>query len=86
MLVLTTTAGAAARSPTDLHGRLEELGVYRRERRPWLPHVTVLRFRERPRLDPPCPRSGGSRRPMPLLSFPVCTRPERGTRCSNRLR
>ena len=24
--------------------RLEALGVYRREARPWLPHVTVLRF------------------------------------------
>ena len=34
---------------------LEQLGVYRREARPWLPHVTVLRFRERPRLDPPPP-------------------------------
>jgi 2'-5' RNA ligase len=30
----------------DLHARLEALGVYRREARPWLPHVTVLRFRE----------------------------------------
>jgi 2'-5' RNA ligase len=38
-----------------LFGLLEELGVYRREARPWLPHVTVLRFRERPRLDPPLP-------------------------------
>ncbi len=27
----------------DLHGRLEELGVYERENRPWLPHLTVLR-------------------------------------------
>jgi 2'-5' RNA ligase len=32
--------------------------VYERERRPWLPHVTVLRFRERPRLDPPLPAVG----------------------------
>jgi len=31
------------------------IGVYRREDRPWLPHVTVARFRERPRLrlEPP---------------------------------
>jgi RNA 2',3'-cyclic 3'-phosphodiesterase len=34
---------------------LEELGVYRREKREWLPHVTVARFRERPRLSPPLP-------------------------------
>ena len=29
-----------------------------REARPWLPHVTVVRFRERPRLDPPLPSLG----------------------------
>ena len=39
----------------DLHARLEALGVYERERRKWLPHVTVLRFRERPRLRPELP-------------------------------
>lgn len=37
---------------------LEGLGVYRREARPWLPHVTVLRFRDRPRLEPPVPELG----------------------------
>ena len=39
----------------DLHGRLERLGAYERERREWRPHVTVLRFRRRPglRLGPP---------------------------------
>lgn len=37
---------------------LEGLGVYRREARPWLPHVTVLRFRERPRLRPELPTLG----------------------------
>ena len=35
--------------------RLEGLGVYRREARPWLAHVTVVRFRERPRLGRRCP-------------------------------
>jgi len=39
----------------DLHSRLEALGVYEPERRRWLPHVTVLRFRERPRLRPALP-------------------------------
>ena len=41
-----------------LFALLEELGVYRREARPWLPHVTVLRFRERPRLRPSLPELG----------------------------
>jgi 2'-5' RNA ligase len=44
----------------DLFARLEKLGVYRRERRRWLPHVTVLRFRGRPpRLAPTLPVLGG---------------------------
>ena len=37
---------------------LEELGVYRREFRSWLPHVTVARFRKPPRLRPPLPDLG----------------------------
>jgi RNA 2',3'-cyclic 3'-phosphodiesterase len=37
---------------------LEGLGVYERERRAWLPHVTVLRFRQRPRLTPAQPDLG----------------------------
>ena len=41
-----------------MHERLAELGVYRLENRDWLPHVTVLRFRERPRLQPPLPELG----------------------------
>jgi 2'-5' RNA ligase len=41
-----------------LHEQLERLGAYEREQRPWLPHVTVVRFRERPRLDPPLPELG----------------------------
>jgi 2'-5' RNA ligase len=50
MLVLDDEAGRAGRLAADLHGRLEALGVYRREDRPWLAHLTVGRFRERPRL------------------------------------
>ena len=34
------------------------LGVYERERKRWLPHVTVLRFRRPPRLTPPLPDLG----------------------------
>jgi 2'-5' RNA ligase len=55
MLVLEDPSGEATRLAEDVQRRLEELGVYRREARPWLPHVTVLRFRERPRLSPPLP-------------------------------
>ena len=58
MLVLSDAAGEATALAERLHARLERLGVYRRERRPWLPHVTVLRFREQPRLDPPLPELG----------------------------
>lgn len=58
MLVLADQSGEATRLAGRLHGRLEELGVYEPERRPWLPHVTVVRFRERPRLDPPLPEIG----------------------------
>jgi 2'-5' RNA ligase len=55
MLVLDDEDGRAGALAADLHDRLERLGVYRREARPWLAHVTVLRFRERPRLRPPLP-------------------------------
>ena len=55
MLVLDDSTGNGARLAARLHERLAALGVYEPERRPWLPHVTVLRFRERPRLSPPSP-------------------------------
>ena len=55
MLVLDDPSGEATRLAEDVQRRLEKLGIYRREARPWLPHVTVLRFRERPRLSPPLP-------------------------------
>jgi 2'-5' RNA ligase len=58
MLVLSDADGAATAVADDLHGRLEALGVYEREQRPWLPHLTVVRFRERPRLQPPVPALG----------------------------
>ena len=55
MLTLDDEGGRAGALAHDLFGRLERLGVYRREARPWLPHVTVVRFRERPRLRPSLP-------------------------------
>jgi RNA 2',3'-cyclic 3'-phosphodiesterase len=58
MLVLDDLHGTATALARDLFRRLEALGVYERERRKWLPHVTVLRFRERPRLDPALPDLG----------------------------
>lgn len=56
MLTFDDEDGRAAALAEDLFGRLEALGVYRREVRRWLPHVTVLRFRERPHLRPELPR------------------------------
>ena len=58
MLVLKDLAGSATRLAEDLFLRLEQLGVYQREARPWLPHVTVLRFRSPPHLRPPIPDLG----------------------------
>jgi 2'-5' RNA ligase len=58
MVVLADAERRAGTLADDLHARLEGLGVYRREQRPWLPHLTVLRFRERPRLSPPLPAVG----------------------------
>jgi 2'-5' RNA ligase len=52
MIVLDDVSGAAAALAADLQARLERLGAYRREARPWLPHVTVLRFREAEGLRP----------------------------------
>jgi RNA 2',3'-cyclic 3'-phosphodiesterase len=58
MLVFADDGRRATGLAADVHGRLERLGVYRPERRPWLPHVTVLRFRDRPRLRPQLPDLG----------------------------
>jgi 2'-5' RNA ligase len=58
MIVLRDITGAATRLAEAVHGGLEELGVYRREKRRWLPHVTLCRFREPPRLQPPLPGMG----------------------------
>lgn len=55
MLVLDDEEGRGGVLAADLQARLERLGVYRSERRPWLPHVTVARFRARPRLQPGLP-------------------------------
>jgi 2'-5' RNA ligase len=56
MVALTEDSGAAKLAyglQRDLLGEVE--------RRPWLPHVTVLRFRSRPRLRPEPPDLGAFR-------------------------
>jgi 2'-5' RNA ligase len=58
MLTFADEGGEATALAGRLHEALESLGLYRREGRPWLPHATVLRFRERPRLRPPLPGLG----------------------------
>jgi RNA 2',3'-cyclic 3'-phosphodiesterase len=58
MVVLEDIGGQAAPYALDVFERLEQLGVYERERRPWLPHVTVLRFRSPARLRPSLPDLG----------------------------
>jgi len=58
MIVLRDVTGEATRLATRLHERLSALGLYRPESRPWLPHLTVLRFRDRPRFRPPVTEMG----------------------------
>ena len=60
MLVCDDRDGRAGALADDLFGRLEALGVYERERRPWLPHVTVTRFRKPLGLEPDAPRSSSA--------------------------
>jgi RNA 2',3'-cyclic 3'-phosphodiesterase len=58
MLVLEDVGGGATALAEDVQARLEALGAYRREARPWLPHLTVARYRARPRLRPELPATG----------------------------
>jgi RNA 2',3'-cyclic 3'-phosphodiesterase len=55
MLVLEDDGGRATSLAEDVQERLVCLGAYRRDGQPWLPHLTVARWRERPRLrlEPP---------------------------------
>jgi RNA 2',3'-cyclic 3'-phosphodiesterase len=58
MLVLADEGDRAGALAEDLRGRLERLGVHRREARPWLAHLTVARFRQPPRLRLEPPETG----------------------------
>lgn len=61
MVVLEDETGEAGHLAARLFDGLESIGVYEREKRPWLPHVTILRFRSQPRLQPPVPDLGAFR-------------------------
>ena len=58
MLVLEDETGEGGPLADGVFEGLERLGVYEREQRPWLPHVTVVRYRERPGRRPPPPDLG----------------------------
>jgi 2'-5' RNA ligase len=58
MLALGDEGGHGGRLALDLHARLAGLGVYEPEQRAWLPHLTVVRYRSRPRLEPGVPALG----------------------------
>ena len=58
MLVLDDRDLRATRLAEEVQAGVARLGSYRKETRPWLPHVTVVRYRERPRLRPPLPDVG----------------------------
>jgi 2'-5' RNA ligase len=58
MLVLDDLDGSASSLAGELQGRLAAHGLFEPERRKWLPHLTVLRFRQPPRLRPPLPATG----------------------------
>lgn len=53
MIVCEDVTGAAGAFAASLGERLEGLGSYRREARPWLPHVTVLRSKKQAGAAPP---------------------------------
>lgn len=58
MIVLSDEERRAGALAERLFDRLEARRVYERERRPWLPHVTIVRFRARPGLSLPPPELG----------------------------
>jgi RNA 2',3'-cyclic 3'-phosphodiesterase len=58
MLVFEDCGGGGSALVRALGAGLERIGSYRPEQRPWLPHVTVTRFRRRPGLDPRLPVLG----------------------------
>ena len=84
MLTFDDEGGRAGAVAGRLHGLLEELGVYVPEKRPWLPHVTVLRFREAPGLSRLCRTWEQLFRPMRLFTSHGCVPAGRSTKFWNR--
>jgi RNA 2',3'-cyclic 3'-phosphodiesterase len=74
MVVFEDEGERATEVATRVGEGLERLGVYSREERAWLPHVTVLRFRARPRLAPTLPLLGPVR-PSEVALFRSVLRP-----------
>jgi 2'-5' RNA ligase len=58
MIVFADEERRAEKLAERLWEGLERSGLYERESRRWRPHVTVARFRARPRLSPPVPDLG----------------------------
>jgi 2'-5' RNA ligase len=58
MIELTDEGGCGEVVAERLFGALEARDLYEREQRKWLAHVTVARFRTRPRLRPSVPDLG----------------------------
>ncbi len=74
MVLLDDEDGRAARIAGAVGEGLERLGAFERERRRWLPHVTVLRFRRPPRARPSVPDAGrGQSVRTGALSFGAAT-------------
>ena len=83
---LEDLSGACTRLQASVAAALADAGVYEPESRPWLPHVTIGRTRERVRRDAAVPEVGtlefepvaltlyDSRggRYTPLVRHPVC--------------
>jgi RNA 2',3'-cyclic 3'-phosphodiesterase len=74
MILLSDESGRATSLADQVGEGLERLKVYERERRAWLPHLTVLRFRSRPRLTPPLPEVAPVR-PVEVALFRSVLRP-----------
>ena len=75
MIVFDDAAGRASLLAARVVDGLERLGVYERERRPWLPHLTVLRFRRPPRLSVAPPDDLGAISPSEVALYHSVLRP-----------
>jgi 2'-5' RNA ligase len=75
MLTCDDEGGEAAALAGRLRVSLAALGLDRGETRRFLPHLTVLRFATRPRLDPPLPELPALR-PIDTAMFRSLLRPD----------